>query len=129
MTPLTIILIVAAVMVGVGLIAVVVWFLYTSWLNQLERRLAARKGFYRDLVAQLATRDRALLDPVLHQQRTLSDLRALEAVLEEQARATAERPAWLLDVYDRLGLVDQDIEKLRTARRWRGRAVAAGAPR
>ena len=125
MTTLTLILIVASVMLGAGLIAVIAWFGYTSYLNGVERRLARRKGVYRELVAELATRERALLDPEIHRLGTLLDLEALEAVLEEQARATAERPAWLLDVYDRLGLVDRYIEKLRSARRWRERAFAA----
>ena len=44
---LTIILIVASVMLGVGVLAVVVWFGYTSYLNRVERRLARRKGLYR----------------------------------------------------------------------------------
>ena len=56
MSTLTIILIVASVMLGVGLFAVVAWFGYTSYLNRIERRLAKRKGVYRQLVAELATR-------------------------------------------------------------------------
>jgi HEAT repeat protein len=56
---------------------------------------------------------------------TLYDLDALEAVLEEQARTATDRPGWLLEVYDRLGLVDKYIDKLRTARKWRDRAFAA----
>ena len=76
-------------------------------------------------MAELATRDRALLEPTIHQMRTLYDLDALEAVLEEQARTATGRPGWLLEVYDHLGLVDQYIEKLRTARKWRDRAFAA----
>src|SRR5690242_7995644 len=99
MTPLTIIVVAAIVMLGVGVVGVVTWLVYTAWLNARARRLAARKGFYRSLVTELATRDRALLDPILQQQRTIADLEALEAVLEEQARSAADRPAWLLDVY------------------------------
>lgn len=125
MTPLTIIIIAAAVMAGIGVLAIALWLFYTSWLNQRARRLAARKGFYRGMVAEMATRDRALLDPVLHQHRTIADLEALEAVLEEQARGTADRPAWLLDAYDRLGLVDKYVAMLDTARQWRERAFAA----
>ncbi len=125
MAPLTVIIITAAVMLGIGVVGVIAWFLHTSWLNARARRLTARKGLYRTLVSELATRDRALLDPILHQHRTIADLEALEAVLEEQARSTAERPGWLLDVYDRLGLVDKYIETLRTARQWRERAFAA----
>jgi HEAT repeat protein len=125
MSALALILIVASVMLGVGVLAIVAWFGYTSYLNRVERRLAKRKGVYRQLVAELATRERALLEPEIHRLGTLLDLEALEAVLEEQARATSERPAWLLDVYDRLGLVDRYIEKLRTARKWRERAFAA----
>jgi HEAT repeat protein len=120
-----IVLLVAGVMLAAGLITVLAWFLYSFYLDRVERRLAARKGLYRDLVAQLVTRDRALLEPTLHQMRTLYDLDALEAVLEEQARTATGRPGWLLDVYDQLGLVDKYIDKLRTARKWRDRAFAA----
>ena len=125
MSAITIILIGASVMLGVGVLAVVVWFGYTSYLDRFERRLARRKGMYRQLVAELATRERALLEPEIHRLRTLLDLEALEAVLEEQARGTSERPGWLLDVYDHLGLVDRYIERLGTARQWRERAFAA----
>jgi HEAT repeat protein len=122
---LTLILIVASVMLGVGLIAVLAWLVSTSYLTRIERRLARRKGLYRALVGELAARDRALLEPEIRRLGTLLDLEALEAVLEEQARGTAERPAWLLDVYDHLGLVDKYVERLRGARRWRERAFAA----
>ncbi|MGH7658798.1 MAG: HEAT repeat domain-containing protein, partial [Gemmatimonadales bacterium] len=125
MSNLTVILIVAAVFAAVSLLAVAIWFAYTTYLNGVERNLAARKGIYRDLVAGLATRDRALLDPVLHQARTLRDFEALEAVLEEQARSAAERPQWLLDTYDRLGLVDTYVVRLRESASWRERAFAA----
>ena len=126
MTPgLTIILVVAAVMAGVAVLAVVSWFIYTAVLNRREARLAVRKGLYRDLVTGLASRERALLEPALRQFETLSDVEALEAVLEEQARGSTERPGWLLDTYDRLGLVDKYIDRLRNARRWRDRAFAA----
>ena len=76
-------------------------------------------------MSELATRDRALLEPTIHQMSTLYDLDALEAVLEEQARTATGRPGWLLEVYDQLGLVDKYIEKLRHARKWRDRAFAA----
>lgn len=125
MTALTVILIVAGIMLAVGLLTVLAWFIYTSYLNRVEKRLAERKGLYRDLVAGLAMRDRALLDQTIHQMSTLYDLDALEAVLEEQARTASGRPGWLLEVYDRLGLVDKYIEKLRSARKWRDRAFAA----
>ncbi len=125
MSPLTIILILASVMLAVGVLAILTWFVYTTYLNYVERRLARRKGLYRKLVAELAVRDRALLEPEIHRLGTLLDLEALEAVLEEQARATDERPEWLLDVYDRLGLVDKYIGKLHTAGPWRERAFAA----
>ena len=46
-------------------------------------------------------------------------------MLEEQARGANERPAWLLDTYDRLGLVDKYIDRLREAKEWRERAFAA----
>jgi len=122
---LTIILAAAGVMFGAGVLAIIAWFGYTTYLNWIERRLARRKGVYRQLVGELATREHALLEPEIRRIGTLRDLEALEAVLEEQARATAERPGWLLDVYDRLGLVDRYVEKLKTARRWRERAFAA----
>jgi HEAT repeat protein len=125
MTARDVILIVAGVMLAVGLLTVLAWFICTSYLDRAERRLAARKGLYRELVSGLATRDRALLEPTIHQMSTLYDLDALEAVLEEQARSATERPGWLLEVYDRLGLVDKYIEKLRSARKWRDRAFAA----
>src|SRR5215216_6369843 len=112
-------------MLAVVLLAILAWLLYTAYLDRIERRLASRKGLYRDLVSQLATRDRALLDPTIHQMSTLYDLDALEAVLEEQARSATQRPHWLLEVYDQLGLVDKYIEKVRIARKWRDRAFAA----
>ena len=55
----------------------------------------------------------------------LQDLDAFEAALEEQARRTTGRPAWLLEAYDHLGLIDKYVEQLRNARRWRERALAA----
>jgi HEAT repeat protein len=119
------ILIAAGLMLAVGLLTVLAWFIYSSYLDRVERRLATRKGLYRELVAELATRDRALLEPTIHQISTLYDLDALEAVLEEQARTSTGRPGWLLEVYDQLGLVDKYIEKLRSARKWRDRAFAA----
>jgi HEAT repeat protein len=125
MTGVTAILIVAGFMLAVGLLTVLAWFLYSSYLNRVERRLAARKGLYRELVSELATRDRALLEPTINQMSTLYDLDALEAVLEEQARSATGRPGWLLEVYDQLGLVDKYIDKLRSARKWRDRAFAA----
>lgn len=124
MSGLTIILIVAGAMVGVVLAAILSWLAYTAYLDGIERRLAARKGLHRQLVAGLAARERELLEPELHQLRTLKDMAALEALLEEQARGATGRPVWLLDAYDRLGLVDQYIVRLRTARRWRERAFA-----
>jgi HEAT repeat protein len=125
MRGVTLILLAAGFMLAVGVLTVLAWFVYTTYLERVERRLAARKGLYRELVSGLAARDRALLEPTIHQMRTLYDLDALEAVLEEQARNTTGRPAWLLEVYDQLGLVDKYIDKLRTARKWRDRAFAA----
>lgn len=125
MTLLQIILIFAAVVVGLGAVAVIVWLLYAIWLARVERRLARRKGLYREVVSGLAAREQALLEPELRQLSTLRDFEALEALLEEQARGLTERPAWLLDTYDRLGLVDRYVGKLRSARKWRERAFAA----
>ena len=125
MSLLQIILIFAAVVVGLGVLAVVVWLLYAIWLSRVERRLAQRKGLYREVVSGLAAREQALLEPELRQLSTLRDFEALEALLEEQARGLTERPAWLLDTYDRLGLVDRYVGKLRSARKWRERAFAA----
>jgi HEAT repeat protein len=120
-----ILLLAAGVMLAAGLLTVLAWFLYSFYLDRVERRLTERKGLYRELVAELGSRDRTLLEPTIHQMRTLYDLDALEAVLEEQARTASGRPGWLLEVYDQLGLVDKYIDKLRTARKWRDRAFAA----
>jgi HEAT repeat protein len=125
MSGVTPILIAAGIMLAVGLLTVLAWFLYSFYLDRVERRLAGRKGLYRELVSELASRDRALFEPIIHQMRTLYDLDALEAVLEEQARTATGRPGWLLDVYDQLGLVDKYIEKLQSAGKWRDRAFAA----
>ena len=125
MSGVDLILLAAGGMLAVVLLSILAWLLYTAYLNRVERRLAARKGLYRELVSELATRDRALLGPTINQMSTLYDLDALEALLEEQARSATGRPAWLLEVYDQLGLVDKYIEKLRTARKWRDRAFAA----
>ena len=125
MSSLDLVLIAAAVLLAAGLLAVFAWLLYSAYLDWAERRLADRKGLYRQLITELATRDRALLAPTIHQMSTLYDLDALEAVLEEQARTATGRPSWLLEAYDELGLVDKYIDKLRTARKWRDRAFAA----
>ena len=125
MTLLDVILIFAAVVIGIGIVAIIAWVVYAAWLTRVERGLARRKGLYRDTVAGLAQRERALLEPEIRQLKTLRDFEALEALLEEQARGLTERPAWLLDAYDRLGLVDRYVDRLRTARKWRVRAFAA----
>src|SRR3954464_12996776 len=125
MTRVTVVLVIAAAMLAVGLLTVLAWFINTTYLDRVERRLAARKSLYRELVSELATRDRALLEPTINQMSTLYDLDALEAVLEEQARSATGRPGWLLEVYDQLGLVDKYIEKLRNAGKWRDRAFSA----
>jgi len=125
MSGVELVLLAAALMLAVVLLSILAWLLYTAYLDRVERRLDTRKGLYRELVSGLATRDRALLDPTIHQMSTLYDLDALEAVLEEQARSATQRPHWLLEVYDQLGLVDKYIEKVRTARKWRDRAFAA----
>lgn len=125
MTRVTVILVIAGLMLAVALLTALAWLIYTAYLDRVERRLASRKGLYRDLVSDLATRDRTLLESTIHQMKTLHDLDALEAVLEEQARSSTGRQEWLLEVYDELGLVDKYIAKLRTARKWRDRAFAA----
>jgi HEAT repeat protein len=125
MTALNLILIIAGAMLAAGLLAVLAWLIYSWYLDRVERSLAERKGLYRELVSDLATRDRALLHPTIHQIGTLYDLDALEAVLEEQARSSDGSPSWLLEVYDELGLVDKYIHMLRSARKWRDRAFAA----
>jgi len=124
-TLLQVILIFAAAVVAVGCLAILAWLIYAAWLTRVERRLARRKGLYRDTVAGLAQRERVLLEPEIRQLHTLRDFEALEALLEEQARGSTERPDWLLDAYDRLGLVDKYVNQLRTAKRWRERAFAA----
>jgi HEAT repeat protein len=125
MTWATVVLVTAGVMLAVAVLTVFAWLLYTGYLNRAERRLAARKSLYRDLVSELAPRDRDLLDSTIHQMKTLSDLDALEAVLEEQARSSITPQAWILEVYDELGLLDKYIDRLRAARAWRDRAFAA----
>ena len=125
MTALNLILIAAGAMLAVGLLTVLAWLIDTWYLDRVERRLATRKGLYRDLVTDLATREQALLGPTIHQMGTLHDLDALEAVLEEQARSANGRPRWLLEAYDQLGLIDKYVDKLRSARKWRDRAFAA----
>jgi HEAT repeat protein len=122
---LQVVLIFAAAVLAIGVLSVVAWVVYASWLTRVERRLAQRKGLFRDTVAGLAQRERVLLEPEIRQLQTLRDFEALEALLEEQARALTERPGWLLDTYDRLGLVDKYIERLRNAKQWRERAFAA----
>lgn len=125
MTRVTVILVIAGLMAAVALLTVLAWLLYTTYLDRVERRLAARKGRYRDLVAGLSTRQRSLLHSTINDRKTLYDLDALEAVLEEEARSSTTRQDWLLEVYDELGLVDRYVAKLRTARKWRDRAFAA----
>ena len=46
MTALNLILIVAGAMLGVGLLTVLAWLIYSWYLDRVERRLAARKGLY-----------------------------------------------------------------------------------
>src|SRR5436190_22036776 len=106
MSSLTLVLILARVLTSVAVIAVLAWFGYTAYFTWFERRLERRKGMYRALVAELASGERQALDPELHRPETLQDLDALEAALEEQARRTTARPAWLLEAYDHLGLID-----------------------
>lgn len=125
MTLLRVVLIFAAAVLAIGVFAVIAWMVYAAWLTRVERRLARRKGLYRDTVTGLAQRERVLLEPEIRQLQTLRDFEALEALLEEQARGFTERPGWLLDTYDRLGLVDKYIERLRNAKQWRERAFAA----
>jgi HEAT repeat protein len=125
MTALNLVLFAAGAMLAVGLLTVLAWLIDTWYLDRVERRLAARKGLYRDLVTDLATREQVLLGPTIHQMSTLYDLDALEAVLEEQARSANGRPRWLLEAYDELGLVDKYVDQLRSARKWRDRAFAA----
>ncbi len=125
MTLLQLILLFALTVVVIGLLGIIAWLVYAAWLQRVERKLARRKGLYRDVVADLAQRERALLEPEMHQLRTLRDFEALEALLEEQARGLTARPDWLIDTYDRLGLVDKYIARLRTAKEWRERAFAA----
>ncbi|MDQ3223713.1 MAG: HEAT repeat domain-containing protein, partial [Gemmatimonadota bacterium] len=125
MTALNFILIVAGAMLAAALLTILAWLIHTWYLDGVDRRVAKRKGLYRELVSELPTRDRALLQPTIHQMTTLYDLDALEAVLEEQARSASGRPGWLLEIYDELGLVDKYIAQLRSARKWRDRAFAA----
>ena len=125
MISLTLILILAGTMAGVTLLAVLAWVCYTAYLDWFERRLERRKGLYRELVAELASGEREALDTEIHRPEILRDLDAFEAALEEQARRSTDRPTWLLEAYDHLGLIDKYVEQLRNGRRWRARALAA----
>lgn len=125
MSGIDLILGLTALLATASAVFVIGWFAMAGWLGRMERRLAARKGLYRDFVAGLALRDHDRFEPVLRTPGTLHDFEALEAVLEEQARGTEARPPWLLDAYDRLGLVDKYVDRLRAGRRWRDRAFAA----
>ena len=58
MIALTLILIFAGTMLGVVLVAVLAWFIYTGYLTRAERRPARRKGVYRTLVAEPASVER-----------------------------------------------------------------------
>jgi HEAT repeat protein len=124
-TLLDFILVFAAAVVGIGLLSILVWLGSTAYMGRVERAMARRKGPFRQFVEELSTRDREYLEPEYTRLRALRDFEALEAVLEEQARNATERPAWLLDAYDRLGLVDKYIARLATATEWRERAFAA----
>lgn len=105
--------------------AILFWLLRVAYLARLERKLRARTGLYRDLVMGLASREHSLLEPELAQLSTLRDVEAIEALLEEQANRTTSRPAWLLDAFDRMGLIQKYVSRLRTGRSWRERAFAA----
>ena len=124
MTTPTLVLILTATMAGVAGVAVLAWFLYTAYLNWFERRLEGRNGMYRKLVAEFASGEPEGMDAELHRSKVLKDLGALEAALEEQARST-DQPPWLLDAYDRRGLIDKYAKRLGKARRWKERALAA----
>ncbi len=125
MSTLTLVLVLAAALGGAALVAILAWFCYTAYLDWVQRRLEHRKGMYRELVADLASGERWVLDLELNRPEVLRDIDAFEAALEEQARRDTSRPAWLLEAYDRLGLIDKYVERLRNARRWRERALAA----
>ena len=126
MSALTVILIAAAAMVALGRGRRGVWFFYTAYLTRLERRLAVRKGVYREMVAGLAAR-RARAAPARDPPRrhAATIWRPSRRCSRSRRAEPTDRPAWLLDAYDRLGLVDKYIERLRNARQWRDRAFAA----
>lgn len=125
MSALQLILAVTALLAGGSVVLVLVWYSTSWWLGRAAERMALRKGKYREFIDGLSTRDHDRLDSVIRSLGAVHDFEALEAALEEQARATEDRPPWLLDAYDRLGLVDKYVERLRTGRRWRDRAFAA----
>jgi HEAT repeat protein len=125
MSTLTLVLVLAAALGGAALVAILAWFCYTAYLDWVQRRLEQRKGMYRELVADLASGERWVLDLELNRPEVLRDIDAFEAALEEQARRDTSRPAWLLEAYDRLGLIDKYVDRLRNAHRWRERALAA----
>jgi Tfp pilus assembly protein PilE len=49
------ILLVAGVMLTVVVLSILAQLLYSAYLNRVDRRLASRKGLYRELVSELAT--------------------------------------------------------------------------
>ena len=55
---LTLILGFTATVTVVGLLAILTWLLYTGHLARAERRLAERKGIYREVVSGLAGQTR-----------------------------------------------------------------------
>jgi len=86
-TPLQIILFLAILMAVVSLAAVLAWLVYGAYLTARERRLAARKGLYRDLVTGLATRERRAI------------ARAMGALTPPAAVASGGTPStWLFAV-------------------------------
>lgn len=125
MTPLRLLLAITALLAGGSAALVLAWYTTSWWLGRSAKRMAARKGRYREFIEGLSSRDQGRLESILTRLGTLRDFEALEAALEEQARSTEQRPPWLLDVYDRLGLVDKYVRRLRDGRRWRDRAFAA----
>ena len=125
MTALRLILTVTLLLAAGSAALVAAWYGTSFWLARAAKRMAARKGLYREFIDGLSNRDQGRLEQILRSPGTVQDFEALEAALEEQARATEARPAWLLDAYDRLGLVDKYVQRLRTGRRWRDRAFAA----
>jgi HEAT repeat protein len=77
------------------------------------------------VVSGLATRERTLLEPEITSFALSATSRRSKRYSRNKRAGWTERPAWLLDAYDRLGLVEKYVNRLTEAEKWRERAFAA----